>query len=214
MPKMKPLTPKQLTRRRRIFSAARDMIGAHGYEGMVMSQVAEAASVSPTTLYNLFNTKDQLIIAALQDFLLDNARETFKAAGGLGWRFMVGTVVGGARLTMDSPAYSEAMLTALQRSRSGDPLVRMLIEDGCKSFRRSLAVMQAQSELHADLDVANLAVQLNGVYWSSFFMWNKGVLRLADLEKTVLSSFLAVLIPHATGSAHLALQNSLRQVQS
>ena len=62
MPKIKPLTPKQLTRRRRIFSAARDMIGAHGYEGMVMSQVAEVASVSPTTLYNLFNTKDLSLI--------------------------------------------------------------------------------------------------------------------------------------------------------
>ena len=211
MSNVKVLTPKQLSRRQRILSSAREMIADHGYEGMVMSQIAEAAGVSPTTLYNLFNTKDQLILSSLQDFLVTNARDRFKSAGGPGWRYMIDTVIGGARLTVASPAYSEAMLTALQRSKSGDQLVRLLIEDGCENFLESLNVMRNQNELLDDTDTYNVAVMLIGVYWSAFFMWNKGVLRLGALEKTVLSSFVSVLLPYTKGPAQLALRKVLNQ---
>ena len=211
MSNIKVLTPRQLDRRQRILSSAREMIADHGYDGMVMSQIAAAAGVSPTTLYNLFNTKDQLILSSLQDFLLTNAQNRFNSAGGPGWRYMLDTVIGGARLTAASPAYSEAMLTALQRSKSGDQLVRLLIEDGCQNFSESLSVMLNQNELRADIDINNLAVMLVGSYWSSFFMWNKGVLRLTDLEKSVLASFVAILLPHTKGLTRVTLQKVLDQ---
>ena len=72
--KVKSLTPKQEERRQRILRAARDMVADHGYEGMVMSQVAERAGVSPTTLYNLYNTKDQLVMESLRELLAQNTR--------------------------------------------------------------------------------------------------------------------------------------------
>ena len=65
MIKVKELTPRQESRRHRILKVTREMVADHGYEGMVMSEVAERADVSPTTLYNLYNTKDELLLEAL-----------------------------------------------------------------------------------------------------------------------------------------------------
>ena len=62
MSNVKELTPRQESRRHRILLVAREMVADHGYEGMVMSEVAERADVSPTTLYNLYNTKDELLL--------------------------------------------------------------------------------------------------------------------------------------------------------
>ena len=61
MSKVKSLTPRQEDRRDRILGVARQMVADYGYGGMVMSEVAERAEVSPTTLYNLYNTKDELL---------------------------------------------------------------------------------------------------------------------------------------------------------
>ena len=212
MGKVKQLTPRQEDRRVRILSAAREMVADHGYEGMVMSQVAERAGVSPTTLYNLYNTKDQLVMESLQDLLLDSARSVMRSSGGHGWEYIVETVRGGAEMTRESPAYSDAMLTALQRAKAGDELVRVLIEDGCEAFDHSLKVMQQQDQLVADADTWNISVALNGVYWSSFFMWNKGVLKLQHLEAAVISSVLGILIPHTTGETRESLEKIVQDV--
>ncbi|MBT4494698.1 MAG: helix-turn-helix transcriptional regulator, partial [Gammaproteobacteria bacterium] len=88
MQKVKSLTPKQEDRRHRILSAARDMVADHGYEGMVMSQVADRAGVSPTTLYNLFNTKDQLVMESLRELMAESAREVIAGSDGPGWRYL------------------------------------------------------------------------------------------------------------------------------
>ena len=69
MSNIKPLTPRQEVRREKILSAARKLVASQGYDGMVMSDLAEVAEVSPTTLYNLFNTKDEL-------FTLNNCSNT------------------------------------------------------------------------------------------------------------------------------------------
>ena len=66
----KSLTPRQEERRHRILAAARQMVADHCHEGMVMSHVADRAEVSPTTLYNLYNTKDELLLEALRELLV------------------------------------------------------------------------------------------------------------------------------------------------
>ena len=70
----RPLTANQQERRNRILAAARELVAQHGYDGMIMRDVATAANVSPTTLYNLYNTKDELLLAALRDKLAENLR--------------------------------------------------------------------------------------------------------------------------------------------
>jgi AcrR family transcriptional regulator len=77
MAKVQVLTSRQQGRRHRILSAARQMLTEAGYEGTVMSKVAERTDVSPTTLYNLYNTKDELLLEALANTMAGAFWATF-----------------------------------------------------------------------------------------------------------------------------------------
>jgi AcrR family transcriptional regulator len=210
--KVKSLTPKQEERRQRILSAARDMVADHGYEGMVMSHVAEKAGVSPTTLYNLYNTKDQLVMESLRELLTQNTRSVRETTGGPGWQYLFNYIKSGARMANTSPSYAEAILVALQRARAGDELVDILLEREARGIQKSLDAMQAAGELKASVDTHELAVALTGIYWSSFIMWNKGLLRLNMLEHTIQMNFLSMLIPSTEGEARQALEDQLEML--
>lgn len=49
--------------RRKILDAARDLFASEGYDRITMRRIAEAIEYSPTTIYNHFEDKDDLILA-------------------------------------------------------------------------------------------------------------------------------------------------------
>jgi len=188
------------------------MVADHGYEGMVMSQVAERAGVSPTTLYNLYNTKDQLVMESLRELLAENTREVAQRSEGPGWQYLYAATQSGAEMATASPAYAEAILVALQRAKAGDELVEVLITRQADGIFRSLKAMKKARQLRKNVDIGELAVALSGVYWSSFILWNKGVIRLQQLRHTVLMNFLSMLIPSVVGETRKQLEQRLEEL--
>ena len=69
IPMSKTLTPRQRERRARILQTARELIDESGYAGMTTRELAARAGVSATTLFNLYNTKEELLLAALRQQL-------------------------------------------------------------------------------------------------------------------------------------------------
>ena len=53
--------------RRKILDAARELFTAEGYERVTMRRIAEAIEYSPTTIYNHFQDKDDLLQALCED---------------------------------------------------------------------------------------------------------------------------------------------------
>jgi len=205
MTSYRPLTPKQEERRRKILAATRDMVADHGYDGMVMSEVAKKAGVSVTTLYNLYNTKDQLLLESLRHLAIDDARKEAAQPQGPGWQYLMQLVNHGATMATARPAYAEAILVALQRAKAGDELVRILIEWGRDDIRASLDAMQARQELKLEVDTQELATSFIGVYYSSLIMWNKGILKLPRLKSAMLKNCLSILIPATRGKTQKTL---------
>lgn len=71
----KAQTEKQLRRRARILSIAREMIEEFGYEGVRVRALADRSAVSPKTLYDEFGSKDALLGKAIEE----RARTQFQA---------------------------------------------------------------------------------------------------------------------------------------
>jgi AcrR family transcriptional regulator len=64
--------------RKKILDAARELFATEGYERVTMRRIAEAIEYSPTTIYNHFEDKDDLVRALCYDdfsHLLDAMRE-------------------------------------------------------------------------------------------------------------------------------------------
>jgi AcrR family transcriptional regulator len=72
---MKALTERQYRRREEILAAARDLITAHGYEGVTMRDLAAKANVTPKTLYHQFGNKEKLLRTAVEELF----RHTYQA---------------------------------------------------------------------------------------------------------------------------------------
>jgi AcrR family transcriptional regulator len=53
---------------RRIQEVALDLFDAHGYESVTVEQIADAAEVSPSSVYRYFGTKEQVVLYERSDF--------------------------------------------------------------------------------------------------------------------------------------------------
>lgn len=62
-------SPRMQARRRRILTETRRLLIERGLEDFQMGEVCERADVAKRTLYNAFQSKDQLIAAAIEDYL-------------------------------------------------------------------------------------------------------------------------------------------------
>ncbi len=206
------LTPKQQDRRARILAATRQLVASHGYNGMIMRDVATLAKVSPTTLYNLYNTKDELLLAALRDSVDDAVNRTAEDTSELGYERLVVHLHHSVAQTREEPAYAKAINQALQRADHGEVIVEVLVGGTKAAIAESLNAMLAQQRLHPGTDIDALATALVGAFWGIYMLWSKGELALDKLETELKRSFLALLLPVAAGSTKIDITRQLNQL--
>ena len=191
----RPLTPNQQDRRDRILSATRELVAQQGYDGMIMRDVATLANVSPTTLYNLYNTKDELLLAALRDKLTENLRVAPPDSFTPSYDYFAAQLRNSVRQTHESPAYAHAITQALMRATPGDPMVEYLIHNVKHGLLQGLEVMATRSELHKNAGLDAVANSMTGAFWGAHLMLSKHELDLADLENALNRSFISLLLP-------------------
>jgi AcrR family transcriptional regulator len=214
MSNSKSLTPRQEDRRHRILETARQMVADYGYEGMVMSQVAERAEVSPTTLYNLYNTKDELLLEALRDLMVISYQQVGEMSdGGPGWKYLINLMEYGAALRASEPAYAEAITDALLRAVQGDALTEVLLQSVQQDFLHSLTKMAERGELKEEVDIEHLSTTLLGNYWSTFLLINKGMEGIARMRFSLEVNMLSVLIAASQGEVREEMETVLETIR-
>jgi AcrR family transcriptional regulator len=190
------------------------MVADCGYEGMVMSEVAERADVSPTTLYNLYNTKDELLLEALRELIVINHQLVGQMSDdGPGWKYLLELMENAALLRSAEPAYAEAITDALLRAVQGDALTELLLKAVRQDFLHSLTKMVEQGELKEEVDVEHLATILLSNYWATFFMINKGMELISGMRLSLLVNMLSLLISSSQGSAREEMETILEAIR-
>ena len=72
MPKGIPLTEEELDRRRHeIFAKTVNLFIEKGFRETSMREIAEAAEMGKSSLYDYFKTKDEILLWAIEDEILD-----------------------------------------------------------------------------------------------------------------------------------------------
>jgi AcrR family transcriptional regulator len=81
MPKGIPLTEEELDRRRHeIFAKTVNLIIGKGFRETSMREIAEAAEMGKSSLYDYFKTKDEILLWAIEDEISDLTIDTQKIA--------------------------------------------------------------------------------------------------------------------------------------
>ena len=208
----KMLTPRQKERRARILHTARELINEAGYAGMTTRELAARANVSATTLFNLYNTKEELLLAALRDQLSGMNTELDEIQPVLGWERIVSFHDVIASQAERTPAYAKAIVHALLQAAPGHALVRILIGNFRQAILESLRSMKVKKQLDEQVSPDALADTLVSTFWGTQLLWDKGMIDNALVRRMSLENCMSILAPAARGKIKHALERRLAEI--
>ncbi len=109
--------------RARILDAARELFDSEGYERVTMRRIAEAIEYSPTTIYNHFEDKDDLVRALCEDDfsrLLQVFREEDPPSDPVDWIRRLGRAY--ARFGLELPNHYRFMFITAHKKENHGPI--------------------------------------------------------------------------------------------
>ena len=191
-------SPRQEARQRRILEVARQEISRVGYDAITMQALAQASGVSTKTLYNLYGTKDELLLAAVADLLgnLEHQPAVLEAEPGIPMLLAFNDST--SAQIVETPRYAEVMARALYQSPAGHKLVDVLLGGAVRFARTALEAEQAAGGFEGEVDIRALADVLAACQWGLVLMWSKGLLALGDISARSRESQLMTLLPLCT----------------
>jgi AcrR family transcriptional regulator len=163
-------TQQQVERRARVVDAAMALAAKGGYEAVQMRAVSQEADVALGTIYRYFASKDQLLIAAL-DQLAADMEETVAAAPPVGSTVhdrVMDVFRRCCGLLETEPKLTHAMVTALS---SSDPEVSSIAEGVRVRMRSLIAAAVAGESIPAIDDIVHV---LGMVWFASMLQWVSG----------------------------------------
>lgn len=208
--KRKYESPRQLERQHRILATARDMLADVGYAGLTIRALASQSDVAQGTLYNLYNSKDELIAAAIAD-QLDGlaARAAERASPGVDRILALGDET--AAQIQRTPEYAEAMARAVFSAQADDPLTNSLYLRGLPNLTAQLrAAVEAGQIERVDLDAQ--AKHLQAQTWGVVAAWMLGMFGLETLPSEYRRCQLTTLSAIARGATAGRLSRALKEL--
>lgn len=198
-------------RREAIVDAAMRLMHARGDSGFSMRALADAAGVSIATPYNLFGSKQAIMLAVLDtgmaryeqrlDRLEADDLDIFFAAVSLA-----------TELYAEAPKFHQAVLFSAYGDGGSD--YRAVFGDPRFLFWKSLVERaRAAQWLDADIDASALALALSQQFFICILEWAYGEIELDELEQRVHYAFALLLKGAATAAGSARLSPRIKQLQ-
>lgn len=202
-------SPRQQQRQHRILTVVREQISAKGYDGINMREIAAISGVAPKTLYNLYGSKDELLLAAVDELLHEVRRQESAMVAEQGVMRYLAHTESIARQIISTPAYADTMARTLFQVGRDHPLVDLLLGNAVRLAQDNLQQAQLKEELKETIELAEIAQTLVSHQWGIVLLWNKGIISSESLPSIMQRSNLLVLIPLCKGKCRENLEQQL-----
>lgn len=207
---MSLLEEHKAERRARIIRAARALVTKHGYEGLTMRDLADAARVSVPTLYNLFGSKDAILVAGLGDTALVIASRI--GQGGSFFTRAMAAFEGVMDSVLAQPAFFRAVMTMFLTSPESGAM-RRRSEDGFIAFMTAnLRAAQATGQVVDWVRPELVARHMYGQYSSCFMAWAIDELDDARFRAAAISGICHLLVGITRGDFHAETEARLQRL--
>jgi len=198
-------------RRARIGKAARKLLAERGYEGLTMRDLANAARVAVPTLYNLFGSKDAILVAELEAHARDYAARFPRGNGSFFSRAMA-AFDAGMQLIEDSPELYRASMQMFMTSPESRDMQHRLEDGYIAIMAGNLAAAKAAGQLADWADPPLVARHLFAQYMCTFIAWGIGELDLPTFRAAALSGLCHILVGVARGEFARDVEAKLRSL--
>lgn len=199
-------------RRRRIVTAARELIRETGDSGLSMRAIAARAKVSLTTPYNLFGSKRAIVVA-----VLDDVREFHERFSNLHQVNAIDRIFHAVTLSLsyyaEDPDFYRTLWTEVL-DMSGKEIRTALITPQRYAFWWALIGEAArEGALLPELDQDLLLRNLDLVFGSVMLAWVLGGLEVEDLEPSVGFGYALALRGAASADSQMRIEKRLMDYQ-
>jgi AcrR family transcriptional regulator len=198
-------------RRARILAAARKLVAARGYDGLTMRDLARTARVSVPTLYNLFGSKDAILIAELEASAARMAASVPPLENGFYARGAA-TFELGMRMIEEAPEFYRAVMRMFMTSPETAPMRRRAEDGYIAIMAANLEAAKRAGQLAEWAEPAIVARHMFAQYMSCFLAWGMGELDLPSFRAAALSGICHLLIGVARGPFALEVEARIREL--
>jgi len=195
---MSLLEEHKAERRARIQKAAAELVTKRGYEGLTMRELAQVARVAVPTLYNLFGSKDAILIAELEAQAMQIAARLPDGGNSFFQRGMAAFETG-MQLVETAPDLYRAVMQMFLTSPESAPM-RLRLEEGYIAIMASnLVAAKAAGQLAAWANPDTVARHMYAQYVAAFLAWGCGELDSPTFRLAALSGICHILAGAARG---------------
>jgi len=200
-------------RRARILKAAREIIASSGYERLTMRDLARASRVSVPTLYNLFGSKQALLLGELEVTFDANVAAIESVQGGnVVDRALASCDAGNADL-MAVPRYSRELIFLFLTDADNESVRRNLNERYACLMADVLRQGQAAGEIEKWIDPLTLTRRMFAHYLFTMIEWARGELDTEGFRSATRFGMCVMLLAVARGRARQQLTAEIEALQ-
>ncbi|GAB5451287.1 MAG: hypothetical protein Hals2KO_16150 [Halioglobus sp.] len=203
-------SPRQMQRRRNILAAAHTEMRDHGLTSVTMKNIAERSGVSTKTLYNLFGSRDLLLLDAASVLLDDlEASDAVQCAKQGIPRLLAYTEA--AMRGFEYGEFARYIISILFAAEPDHPAVHAQLGRIQRIAYHALCAAEREGELKPGLDLDRLSHVIAANQWGVALMWEKGLIDRHGLELQTMTSHYLTLLSVCTGKRRRSLQDQLNQ---
>ena len=168
-------------RRERILRATRQIMGERGYDGLTMRDLAAEARVSVPTLYNLFGSKDQILIAELESTAGSIAAAVPSAGLSFMQRFLV-AFDAGMRSIEQAPGFYRALTALVVTSEATQEMLQRIENAFVAILAPNLEAARRAGQLADWAEPELVARHIWGIQTAAFMAWGLGRMDFATFR--------------------------------
>ncbi len=195
--KTRQLTVRQQQRRDRILDTARELIAVYGYDGVRMRELAERAGVSPKTLYDQYNSKENLLWVAVEEKLSDAYRAIDAAEIDTGIDRLNHIARSLSEAVVESPAYALALAKLLTTNAASE-----FADIATATYSKALAQIEMEGDLEPWIDIPSIASLLHQHVSQHYLAWAADQSLGAERARLVTLDLFLTVRAISTGNTH------------
>jgi AcrR family transcriptional regulator len=188
-------SPAQIERRKRILRETLALLASESPSGISMAQIAELSDVSTKTLYNLFKSRNGLLLAAAAQTRADTQSSVTVMNAPAG----ISRILELTRGTMDtfeqSPEFMESAMSVVVGISAEDEAEHHRIGITQQWFHEALLVAESEGQLLPGTDCMQVSQLLTASQWGVTLMWQKGLISLEALKRQTIIKHCLDLMP-------------------
>lgn len=158
-----------------ILNVSGELFDLHGYDKTSMSEIANAAEVSPATVFNYFGTKDNILVSIMKPVLVrayDSADIMLEQPGDVPVSVIMAILDHVSAITTISKPVSR--IVNLQRAGSSKEIIELILwsDNRVKGlFHKYLSYLRANKKLNTELNIQRMVELLFSISVARYRRW-------------------------------------------